>query len=264
MPSTPPSPPINISSSSNKNVTLNLSRIAAHIARNNSIPRYYVRKYTTLSLNIKGKSQYCFTSTHPPLPPPNPHSNPPTHHPTHHLPLLGTATTLPVTPQSFTPNPQFLPFLSTILKKYAHQDPQLHSQAAAFATTTTHFSLSPPSSYRQNKGGKSSKGKDSGAPPSASQGGAGSGGHGGYIHLSDTRAPPDYGRIAYPEDIFGSLEVDATGQFVEGDSGNAPGNWQDSGTYRIVTREGIFGLPDFLRGKLVEALEEEEKKINGS
>lgn len=31
-----------------------------------------------------------------------------------------------------------------------------------------------------------------------------------------------------------------------------------------MTREGIFGLPDFLRGKLVEALEEEEKKINGS
>lgn len=86
MPSTPPSPPINISSSSNKNVTLNLSRIAAHIARNNSIPRYYVRKYTTLSLNIKGKSQYLHPPTHLFLPP-NPHSNPPTHHPTHHLPL---------------------------------------------------------------------------------------------------------------------------------------------------------------------------------
>ncbi|KAF7873996.1 hypothetical protein EAF04_002668 [Stromatinia cepivora] len=175
---------------------------------------------------------------------------------------LGTSTSphsTPITPSTFTPNPSFLPFLSGILSKYAHLDPQLQSQAAAFATTSTHFSLSPPSTYRQST--KSARGKDSGAPPSASQGGAGSSGHSGYIHLSDTRLPPDYGRIAYPEDIFGSLEVDATGKFVSGDEGKEPGNWQDSGTYRIVTREGIFGLTDFLRGKLVEALREEERKI---
>lgn len=55
--------------------------------------------------------------------------------------------------------------------------------------------------------------------------------------------------------------MDATGNFVAGDEGKYPGNWQDSGTYRIVTREGVFGLTDFLRGKLVEALREEEKKI---
>ncbi|KAI9644210.1 hypothetical protein NHQ30_007565 [Ciborinia camelliae] len=147
-----------------------------------------------------------------------------------------------------------------ILAKYAHLDPQLQSQAAAFATTASHFSLSPPSAYRGSAKGMK---KDSGAPPSASQGGAGSGGHGGYIHLSDTRAPPDYGRIAYPEDIFGSLEVSACGEFVAGDEGKQPGNWQESGSYRIVTREGIFGLTDFLRGKLVEVLMEEERKIKG-
>jgi len=71
--------------------------------------------------------------------------------------------------------------------------------------------------------------------------------------LSDSRAPPDYGRIAFPEDIFGSLEVDGKGEFVDG-----KGNWQGSGTYRVVTREGILGLSDFLMGKVVERLRELE------
>jgi hypothetical protein len=75
--------------------------------------------------------------------------------------------------------------------------------------------------------------------------------------LSDSRAPPDYGRIAWPEDIFGSLEVDGSGQFVEGEDGLL-GNWQWSGTYRVVTREGILGLSDYLMGKVVERLKEEE------
>ena len=65
------------------------------------------------------------------------------------------------------------------------------------------------------------------------QGGAGGGGRGGYIHIYDHRNPPDYGRISYPEDIFGSLEVDSQGRFVDGDGG-----YQNSGTYRVVTREG--------------------------
>ncbi|KAG4031695.1 hypothetical protein MFRU_008g00580 [Monilinia fructicola] len=180
------------------------------------------------------------------------------------IPLsLGTTTSRPsdaITPSTFTPNPGFLHLLSKVLSKYAHLDPQVQSQAAAFATTTSHFSLSPPSTYRASGKGKS---KDSGAPPSASQGGAGSSGHSGYIHLSDLRSPLDYGRIAYPEDIFGSLEVSGRGEFVAGDAEKAPGNWQDSGTYRIVTREGVFGLTDFLREKLIEALKEEEAKIKG-
>ena len=75
------------------------------------------------------------------------------------------------------------------------------------------------------------------------------------MHLSDERAPPDYGRIAWPEDIFGSLEVDSKGAFVDG-----TGRWQPSGTYRVVTREGILGLSGFLRGKVVERLKEEERR----
>ena len=57
---------------------------------------------------------------------------------------------------------------------------------------------------------------------------------GGWIHISDARNPPDWGRIAYTEDIFGSVEVDGEGRFVD-----ASGNYQASGTYRIVTREGM-------------------------
>lgn len=84
---------------------------------------------------------------------------------------------------------------------------------------------------------------------------------------------PDYGRIAEPQDIFGSLEVDGQGNFV-----GLHGGYQPSGTYRLVTRHGMYvgsplsgylnclrltltcfhnprlGLSPFLREKLVEKL----------
>ena len=53
------------------------------------------------------------------------------------------------------------------------------------------------------------------------------------MHISDSRKPPDFGRIPEPEDIFGSLEVDANGELVDG-----TGNYQESGTYRVLTRQG--------------------------
>jgi hypothetical protein len=95
--------------------------------------------------------------------------------------------------------------------------------------------------------------QDTGSAGASGQAGAGGGGIGGWIHVSDTRNPPDYGRIAEPEDIFGSLEVDGTGQFIDG-----TGNYQQSGTYRVVTRKGVLGLTDVLRKKVVEALKKEE------
>jgi len=88
------------------------------------------------------------------------------------------------------------------------------------------------------------------------QGGMGGAGRGGWIHVSDARNPPDYGRIAWPEDIFGSVEVDGRGRFVDGH-----GHYQPSGTYRIITREGMLGLSPFLREKLVERLRLEESAI---
>lgn len=67
---------------------------------------------------------------------------------------------------------------------------------------------------------------------------------------------PDYGRIAEPEDIFGSLEVDGQGNFVD-----VHGNYQESGTYRMVTNEGVLGLGTYLREKLVDRLKLEEANI---
>ena len=131
-----------------------------------------------------------------------------------------------------------------MLKVHAAEDPGVQSQAAAFASTSGSALGSggmffPQHQHRKTPraGGGGGTGGD-GAGGASKQGGAGGGGRGGWVHLSDSRAPPDYGRIAWPEDIFGSLEVDARGEFVEGEDGRL-GNWQESGTYRIVTREGV-------------------------
>lgn len=74
--------------------------------------------------------------------------------------------------------------------------------------------------------------------------------------MSDNRHPPDYGRIAEPEDIFGSVEVDGQGKFVDGH-----GRYQNSGTYRSVTNDGVIHLPDYLARKLLERLQLEEAAI---
>lgn len=90
---------------------------------------------------------------------------------------------------------------------------------------------------KRKYGGGGGAGGD-GAGGASSQGGAGGGGRGGYIHVYDLRNPPDYGRIPWPEDIFGSLEVDPDGSFVDGN-----GRYQVSGTYRVVTRAGLCVEP---------------------
>lgn len=120
----------------------------------------------------------------------------------------------------------------------------VQGQAAAFASTSGSalgsggmFFPQQPKRKVPRSGGGGGTGGD-GAGGASSQGGAGGGGKGGYLHVSDLRAPPDYGRIAWPEDIFGSLEVDGRGEFVVGEGG-VKGNWQASGTYRVITREGM-------------------------
>ncbi len=156
---------------------------------------------------------------------------------------IGTTTKLPPTPDSLTENHEFLNILQSVLSKYACQDPYVISQAQAFASTAGSSLGSGGAFFPQQKkrrgtnyGGGGGTGGD-GAGGASSQGGAGGGGRGGYIHVSDQRNPPDYGRIAWPEDIFGSLEVDAQGNFVDGN-----GNYQNSGSYRIITRDGMSVL----------------------
>ncbi|KAF2475242.1 uncharacterized protein BDR25DRAFT_213652 [Lindgomyces ingoldianus] len=154
---------------------------------------------------------------------------------------IGTASALPPTPDTFTENHKFLGVLQSVFHSYAAHDPEVKHQAAVFAS---------PSGF--HLGGASGEG----AGGAIQQGGMGGANRGGWIHVSDSRNPPDWGRIAWPEDIFGSLEVDGEGRFVADG-----GNYQASGTYRIVTREGILGIPPFLREKLVQRLRELEGQM---
>ncbi|KAI8957267.1 hypothetical protein F5Y11DRAFT_340298 [Daldinia sp. FL1419] len=186
-----------------------------------------------------------------------------TNPPKHRL-AIGSTTALPPTPSSFSENREFLSILTDVLRKHAAQDPGLLSQAQAFAGPGGATLGSGGAFFPQQRRRRSTKGTPaglgggggaggSGAGGASAQGGAGGAGVGGHIHLSDLRNPPDFGRIAWPEDILGSIEVDG--------SGNIIGEFEPSGTYRIVTNEGILGLSDFLRTKLVERLKEEEKKL---
>ncbi|OTB07008.1 hypothetical protein M426DRAFT_318375 [Hypoxylon sp. CI-4A] len=185
-------------------------------------------------------------------------TNPPSHRV-----AIGSTTELPPTPQSFSENREFLSILTDVLRNYAGKDPDLAAQAQAFAGPGGATLGSGGAFFPQQRKQRSTRGSaaglgggggagGSGAGGASAQGGAGGGGVGGHIHLSDLRNPPDFGRIAWPEDILGSIEVDG--------SGNIVGEFEPSGTYRIVTNEGILGLSDFLRTKLIERLKEEEKK----
>ncbi|KAI1635129.1 hypothetical protein F4809DRAFT_469988 [Biscogniauxia mediterranea] len=150
---------------------------------------------------------------------------------------IGTTTALPPTPQSFSENHDFLSILNDVLRRHAAQDPDLQAQARAFAGpggaglgSGGAFFLQQRTSRGGTKSRASSLGAGGGGGASG-QGGAGGGGVGGHVHLSDLRNPPDYGRIASPEDILGSIEVDGHGDIV--------GDFQPSGTYRILTNEGM-------------------------
>ncbi|KAI7777182.1 hypothetical protein LA080_003914 [Diaporthe eres] len=160
---------------------------------------------------------------------------------------VGTTTELPPTPRSFRENARFLGILNEVLAAHAHLDADLRAAAQAFAS---------PGGVNLGGGMMRGRGKrrggSDGAGGASDQGGAGGGGAGGWVHLSDRRNPPDFGRIAWPEDIFGSIQVDS--------KGNIEGGFQASGTYRIVTNEGILGLSPFLTEKLVARLREEDKR----
>ena len=157
---------------------------------------------------------------------------------------IGTTTALPPTPDSFTENHHFFTILQSVIASNAHLDPNVQSQAQAMASTSG-SSLGSGGAFFPNQrqqrrrsggtpyGGGGGTGGD-GAGGASSQGGAGGAGRGGWIHVYDERHPPDYGRIPDPEDIFGSVEVDGEGKFVDGH-----GRYQASGSYRVVTRDGL-------------------------
>ena len=117
-----------------------------------------------------------------------------------------------------------------MLAQHATQDPDVRSQAAVLASSSGAF-------LPGQKRAKTSR-EEGGAGGASGQGGAGGAGRGGWVHVADGRKAVDFGRIAEPEDIFGSVEVGAGGGFVRGEGGTE-GNFQWSGTYRVVTREGM-------------------------
>jgi hypothetical protein len=240
-----------------------------------------MRTLSTGNLTHMPKQQYYFTT------PSNPAqytlSYLPKDPPTYSL-CIGETSSIPPDPTAFTTNPKFLEILQSVVAANATSDPHVQAASAQYASqagsslgsggflfpsnhpaqtsysSANRRSRAPgpgTSTGQKTQGSKAAVG--SGAGPTASQGGTGSGGRGGYVHVSDLRRPPDFGRIADPEDIFGSVEVDSHGDFV-----GERGGYQESGTYRVVTREGILGLSDFLRGKLVARLEELEREERGS
>jgi hypothetical protein len=153
--------------------------------------------------------------------------------------------------------------LQWVIKENAVNDPDVIASAAMFqsqagASLGSGGVFFPRQQQQKDRTGRSKRqygggggaGGD-GAGGASAQGGMGGAGRGGFIHVSDQRNPPDFGRVAWPEDIFGSLELDGEGKFVDGN-----GRYQESGTYRIMTNDGILGLSPYLQGKVVERLKE--------
>ncbi|KAG6100833.1 hypothetical protein E4U30_003703 [Claviceps sp. LM220 group G6] len=173
---------------------------------------------------------------------------------------IGTTTTMPPTPRTFAENKHFMTILNEVVSEFGHEDEGVISQARAYASTGgfnlgsggTFFPDQQHNRWSSRRKGTSGGSGGLGAGGASGQGGAGGAGKGGFVHLSDSRNPPDFGRIAWPEDILGSVEVNGEGEVV--------GRVQPSGTYRVVTNEGILGLSPFLRGKLIERLKKEESQ----
>ncbi|CAG8692189.1 20766_t:CDS:2, partial [Dentiscutata erythropus] len=67
-----------------------------------------------------------------------------------------------------------------------------------------------------------------------------------WLHIADIRDPAPWGRIPYPEDIFGMVLV-KDGLIV-------PGTYQPMPTHRILTTKGLFMLNGPFQEKLLERL----------
>lgn len=111
---------------------------------------------------------------------------------------IGITNKLPPTPDSLIENPEFLGILQEVFAKHAHEDPEAQSQAQVMVSTAganlyTGGVLMPNRENRRRTETGDSSGGASG------QGGAGGAGKGGWIHISDSRRPPEFGRIAWYE-----------------------------------------------------------------
>lgn len=110
---------------------------------------------------------------------------------------IGVSTKLPPTTDSLTDNPKFLGILQEVFSKHAHEDPDAQSQAQVMASTSG-ANLSSGGVLLTGRRGRRRRAEEGDSAGGASgQGGVGSAGRGGWIHISDSRRPPEYGRIAW-------------------------------------------------------------------
>lgn len=110
---------------------------------------------------------------------------------------IGASTKLPPTPDSLTENPKFLDILQEVFAKHAHEDPDAQSQAQVMVSTSGANLSSGGVLLTGRRGGRRRAESGDSAGGASGQGGAGSAGRGGWIHISDSRRPPEYGRIAW-------------------------------------------------------------------
>lgn len=75
----------------------------------------------------------------------------------------------------------------------------------------------------------------------------------GHLHIADEKNPPPYGRIPYPEDIIGTIRIEH-GKLVKGTFTPM------KEAYRPVSGEGVVKLSEYLEGKMLAMLENEEGK----
>ncbi|KAI9205815.1 uncharacterized protein BJ171DRAFT_53351 [Polychytrium aggregatum] len=65
----------------------------------------------------------------------------------------------------------------------------------------------------------------------------------GHLNINDQRVFSPWGRVSDPEDIFGTVLLDQ-GRIV-------PGSYQRTGSHRVVSREGLFQLSDYMYEQLL-------------
>ncbi|KAI8064865.1 uncharacterized protein B0P05DRAFT_554671 [Gilbertella persicaria] len=67
----------------------------------------------------------------------------------------------------------------------------------------------------------------------------------GWLHIGDERNPPPWGRINFPEDIIGSVQLEE-GKIKEG-------TYEPMPTHRMVTNDGLFKMSEPLTQCVINA-----------
>lgn len=121
----------------------------------------------------------------------------PTDPPTREL-AIGEATHIPPTPDTFRENPRFLDIMNEVIKQNAAKDPRVLSEAQTMASQGgLNFKSGGMSTPGRTTKSTKKKGQEDVSGGASAQGGTGGNGSGGFIHVTDERCPPAFGRIAW-------------------------------------------------------------------